>query len=178
MVNDSLYSVPEAAAKLGLTEQRVRQMCKEGLLPGAEKRGERWTIPGRSVLERFAVKPPKPRPDHEAALNYASRMIKELAEGNARLGQVLSRAEESERNALQELEAVKRKLASRERDLQVADTHSERLRQKLDEKETLITELRERLKSAEQGRMMGARRPRLKSEADTDRGPRGQGRRP
>ena len=89
MIDDRPCTVAEDAAKRGVTGQRVRQMCKEGELPEAQSKDGRWKIPGRSVRERFAIRPPKPRPDHEAALDHARRIILDLARGNARLQKVL-----------------------------------------------------------------------------------------
>lgn len=178
MADDRSYTVAEAAAKLGVTGQRVRQMCKQGELPEAKRKNGRWTIPGRSVRERFAVRPPKPKLDREAALDRADRLIRELAENNGRLKENLEQARRSDTRARGELENVRRELASRERDLRVAGARSERLRQKLDEKNELIAELEKRLESAEQGRMMGGRRPRLRDKAEADGEPRGRGRRP
>jgi excisionase family DNA binding protein len=43
-------SVTEAAEILGLKLPSVRDICKEGRLPGAEKIGSVWVIPHESVL--------------------------------------------------------------------------------------------------------------------------------
>ncbi len=185
MADDRPYTVAEAAAKLGVTEQRVRQMCKEDELPGAEKKGGRWTIPGWSVRERFAIRPPKPKPDHEAALEHARRIILDLAEGNARLQkmlddsrksetralQELQDAKEAELRALQELENAKLDLASYKHYLRTEKARSERLSQDLKEKKDLIARLKKQLETAERNSKMGANRPRLIRESDTDPGP-------
>lgn len=177
VVNDSPYTVPEAAAKLGVTEQRVRQMCKEGVLKDAFKKDERWMIPGWSVRERFSVKPPKPKPDHEMALDYASWTIRELAGDNARLKRTLSRALESKRSVLQKLQNVEQILVSYERDLQMEVARSERLSQSLDKKEAIIAKLKKQIETVEQDSMMGARRPRIRGEPDTDSEPQDRRRR-
>ena len=39
----------EAASLLGLTIRRVQQMCKNGMIPGAIKKGRSWMIPKDSV---------------------------------------------------------------------------------------------------------------------------------
>lgn len=169
MIDDRSYTVAEAAAKLGVTEQRVRQMCQKGELPEAGRKDGRWTIPGRSVRERFAVKPPKP--DHEAALDHAERIILDLAKGNARLQKVLDDSRESEARALQELEDVKQELALCKRDLRVEEVRSERLSQGLQKKEDLIAKLKKQIETAEWNSKMGAKRPRIIRESDTDPGP-------
>ncbi len=185
MIDDRPYTAAEAAAKLGVTEQRVRQMCKEGELPGAEKKGGRWTIPGRSVRERLAIRPPKPKPDHEAALDLARRIILDLVEGNARLQKMLEDSRESEARALQELqdakevearalqelEIVEQELASCKHYLRTEKARTERLGQELEEKKDLIARLKTQLETAERNSKMGANRPRLTRESDTDPGP-------
>ena len=185
MVDDRSYTVAEAAAKLGVTEQRVRQMCKQGKLPGAEKKDGRWTIPGWSIRERFAIRPPKPKPDHEAALDHVRRIILDLVEGNARLQKVLEDSTESEARtlqelkdaneakvrALQELENVKQELASHKHYLRMEEARSERLSQGLAEEQDLTAKLKEQIETAERNSKMGARRPRIVREPDTDLGP-------
>ena len=185
MVDDRSYTVAEAAAKLGVTEQRVRQMCKEDELPGAERKEGRWTIPGRSVRERFAIRPPKPKPDHEAALDHARRIILDLVEGNAQLQKVLDDSRESEARALQELEDAKeaelralqeledveQELASYKHYLRMEEARSERLSQGLAEEQDLTAKLKEQIETAERNSKMGARRPRIVREPDTDLGP-------
>lgn len=185
MIDDRSYTVAEAAAKLDVTEQRVRQMCTKGELPGAEKKDGRWMIPGRSVRERFAVKPPKPKPDHEAALDHTRRIILDLAEGNARLQKVLDDSRKFEARALQELEDAKeaglrvlqeledaeQELASCQLDLRMEEVRSKRLSQDLQKKEDLIDKLKKQLETAERNSKMGANRPRIIREPDTDPGP-------
>lgn len=185
MADDRPYTVAEAAAKLGVTEQRVRQMCKEDALPGAERKDGRWTIPGRSVRERFAIRPPTPKPDHEAALDHARLIILDLVEGNAQLQKVLddSRksearalqeledAKQAELRALQELEGVEQELASYKHYLRMEEARSERLSQGLAEEQDLTAKLKERIETAERNSKMGAGRPRIVREPDTDLGP-------
>lgn len=185
MADDRSYTVAEAAAKLGVTEQRVRQMCKEDELPGAERKEGRWTIPGRSVRERFAIRPPKPKPDHEAALDHARRIILDLSEGNAQRQKVLDDSRESEARALQELEDAKeaelralqelenaeQELASCKHYLRTEKARYERLSQDLQKKKDLIDKLKKQLETAERSSKMGANRPRLIREPDKDPGP-------
>ncbi|MGH9892253.1 MAG: helix-turn-helix domain-containing protein, partial [bacterium] len=44
----SLLSVAEAAAQLGLSERRVRQMLAAGILPG-ERIGRAWVIDSKAI---------------------------------------------------------------------------------------------------------------------------------
>ena len=185
MVDDRSYTVAEAAAKLGVTEQRVRQMCKQGKLPGAEKKDGRWTIPGWSIRERFAIRPPKPKPDHEAALDHVRRIILDLVEGNAQLQKGLDDSGKSEAQALQELKDAKevkiralqklkdakQELASHKHYLRMEKARSERLSQGLAEEQNLTAKLKEQVETAERNSKMGARRPRIVREPDTDLGP-------
>lgn len=56
---DNIFLVAEAAEELGLTAQRVAGLCREGLLPGAQLRGQRvWLIP-REAIEAYKANPPK-----------------------------------------------------------------------------------------------------------------------
>ncbi len=185
MIDDRPYTVAEAAAKLGVTEQRVRQMCKEGELPGAERKDGRWTIPGQSVYERFAIRPPMPKPDHEAALDRADRLILDLAGGNARLQKVLDDSRESEARALQELKDAKeartralqeledaeQELALYKHYLRMEEARSERLSQGLAEERDLTARLKEQIETAKRNSKMGANRPRIARGPDTDLGP-------
>jgi hypothetical protein len=52
-----LLTSKEAAAFLGITDARVRQLCIDGLLIGAIKRGHAWFIP-RASLAAFVKEPP------------------------------------------------------------------------------------------------------------------------
>lgn len=55
----------EAASLLGLTIRRVQQMCKNGMIPGAIKKGRSWMIPKDSV-EKI---PPKDIPIKAQSMN-------------------------------------------------------------------------------------------------------------
>ena len=45
-------SVSEAAARLGLSQRRVQQMCREGEISGAVREGRRWMVQEESVSGR------------------------------------------------------------------------------------------------------------------------------
>ena len=44
-----LVPIKEAAAELGISDARVRQLCLSGLIVGAERRGRDWMIPSPVV---------------------------------------------------------------------------------------------------------------------------------
>jgi excisionase family DNA binding protein len=46
---DELLTVAEAAARAGVTAQRVRLLCKQGRIPGARRFGRDWLIPVQGV---------------------------------------------------------------------------------------------------------------------------------
>lgn len=48
-------SIPETAARWGISAQRVNRLCQEGRIDGAKKVGHTWIIPAD------AVKPPDAR---------------------------------------------------------------------------------------------------------------------
>ena len=55
----------EAAAQMGITSRRIQQMCKEGEIPGAVKKGRSWFIPDYSASamgDRMASNKKKPLP--------------------------------------------------------------------------------------------------------------------
>ena len=60
-----LLSVPEAAARLGLSVAMVRRHCQQGTLP-AFKVGSRWII-SEDDLEAFAKKPRRRGPKAKSA---------------------------------------------------------------------------------------------------------------
>lgn len=58
---DSL-TTPEAAAELGVSEAWISQLCREGRIAGAYRRGRFWFIPYESLAEieyKEGGRPPK-----------------------------------------------------------------------------------------------------------------------
>ena len=56
-------SVAEAAIRLGLSRQRVFQLCKDGRITGARKVGRLWVIP-----EGAKIEPPPPHASHSRVI--------------------------------------------------------------------------------------------------------------
>ena len=81
MLNGFL-TVKEAAEKLGLSGQQIRNICIKGQFPGAQKEGATWFIPEESVSsykpgpQGFAAVWKKIR-DKEAALEAEKAAMKE-----------------------------------------------------------------------------------------------------
>jgi DNA repair exonuclease SbcCD ATPase subunit len=98
-------------------------------------------------------------------------VLDDSRESEARALQELKDANEAKIRALQELENVKLDLASYKHYLRMEEARSERLGQDLEEKKDLIARLKKRLETAERNSKMGANRPRLIREPDTDLGP-------
>ena len=55
-------TTPQAAAKLGLTTGRVRQLAIAGELPGAKRFGRDWMIPKEAVEKSLPRPKPGPTP--------------------------------------------------------------------------------------------------------------------
>ena len=53
LAEKQLVAVKAAAAELGVSEARVRQLCLSGLIVGAERKGRDWLIP--SPVVRYAL---------------------------------------------------------------------------------------------------------------------------
>jgi len=67
-MDDTLLTVPQAAARLGVNRTRVWRLVRDGRLP-AEKRGRDWLI-RESDLDAFAAEPRKPgRPPWRKAVD-------------------------------------------------------------------------------------------------------------
>jgi excisionase family DNA binding protein len=63
---EELLGTPEAARRLGVSTDRIRQWIREGRLP-AIRVGRDWVVPGAAVT-RFVRRPPgrPPLPDRPA----------------------------------------------------------------------------------------------------------------
>jgi excisionase family DNA binding protein len=59
-------TVPEAAALLGISRQRVLKLLRDGRIPRARKRGRDWLIP-----EGAKIEPPAPRPSRTIVIPRA-----------------------------------------------------------------------------------------------------------
>ena len=174
------YTVVEAAEKLGVTGQRVRQLCTKGELE-AEKENGKWLIARSAVHERFADKPPKVAANEEGGLEELRRMVRELTEARGDLKAELIRVRELEKALRQKLDTATRELEERERELreerEASGLHLKKAQaaaRRLAEKDATIKRLEARL-SAEEPR----RRVPLESNAvrrtrdpDGDRAPR------
>jgi excisionase family DNA binding protein len=55
---NELITVSEAARRLGLSRQRIGQLCKDGRIPGAVLVGRQWVIPAGAKIE--ALPPGRP----------------------------------------------------------------------------------------------------------------------
>ena len=56
-----MLTVKEAAARLQVTPERIRNMIYTGVMP-AEKFGSNWSIPDYAVEQRLSAKPKRGRP--------------------------------------------------------------------------------------------------------------------
>ncbi len=136
------YTVAQAAAKLGVTEQRVRQLCLDKDIE-ATKKGGRWWVSQRAVHERFAVRPPKVKAQAEGALEESRLMVRELTEANGALKGELERVRASEKSVRQELENAAREFEEHKRELE------EELENTVRELEELKRELEEEREMSE-----------------------------
>jgi excisionase family DNA binding protein len=55
---DELITVTEAAKRLGLSRQRIGQLCNDGRIPGAVLVGRQWVIPAGAKIQ--ALPPGRP----------------------------------------------------------------------------------------------------------------------
>lgn len=54
---DDWLTVNEAADRLGVGPERVRQLCRLGYLPSAIKRGRDWFVPTREIERYLELEP-------------------------------------------------------------------------------------------------------------------------
>ncbi len=181
------YTVSQAAEKLGVTEQRVRQLCLDEDIE-ATKKGGRWWVGQRAVHERFAVRPPKVRAQAEGALQELRLMVRELTEANGALKGDLERVRASEKSVRQESENAARELEELKRELEEEREMSELHRKKAEvasrrlvEKDATIKSLKAQLSVArarEHGAPLGQESPRPQGGRDGADAPRRRRRRP
>ena len=49
----------QAAIAVGLSQDRIRVLCKKGLIPGAMKYGKTWLLPEKFIITRNGTRGPK-----------------------------------------------------------------------------------------------------------------------
>jgi len=178
--DEDYYTVRQAADKLGVTQQRVRQLCVDEnvgenvseKLRGIKRAGA-WLIHRSAVHERFATKPPKIRAGQEKALEVLRDQLRELREENrnlaVQLAVQLAAARRSEADLREEAKKLPRILEEHERELREerkrAETHRKDA-QKPAEDVALLKAKVERLEAqlreyARRDEPLGANRPRL-----------------
>jgi excisionase family DNA binding protein len=62
MIGGNLLNVGEAAAVIGVTTGRVRQMLAKGTLRGVKANGRAWLVPKKEAEKLRDNRPPKGRP--------------------------------------------------------------------------------------------------------------------
>ncbi len=146
--DDAYYTVSQAADKLGVTPQRVRQLCDHGGIDAVKKDG-RWWVPRLAVHERFALRPPKARAEQEKALEELRSQIRELREENRSLAVRLEVTRASEANLREEVEDLTRNLEERERELAAEREGLEKHRRSTEELSRALEESQEKIEELE-----------------------------
>ncbi len=167
-ITSTHYKVSEAAARLGVTEQRVRQMCKTRQLQ-VLKIGNQWWVDKQAVHDRLATRPPKRRSNEAGALEEQRRIAREFAEGNRYLAGELARTRDALVTLGQRYEDTVEKLGERERELREERRRSESHRKDAEgsAKDVALLEAKvERLKAklrehAASDKPLGENQPRL-----------------
>lgn len=162
------YTATEAAAKLGVVRQRIRQLCANGQLNGWKANGE-WRVSRQSVHARLAMKPPKRKTDEAGALEEQRRLTHKFAEGNRYLAGELARTQEALEAMRRKHEDTVQRLNECEGELQEERRRSETHRKNAEEsaKDVALLEAKvERLgaelrKYAPKGNVLGANQRRL-----------------
>jgi len=171
--DEDYYTVRQAADKLGVTQQRVRQLCIDKKLK-AIKRDGAWLIHRSAVHERFATKPPKVRAGQEKALEVLRDQLRELREENRNLAVQLAAAQRSEADSREEAKRLPRIRKEHERELMEERKRAEAHRkdaQKPAEDVALLKAKVERLEAqlreyARRDEPLGANRPRLRKDPE------------
>ncbi len=167
--NGAYYTVHQAAAKLGVTEQRVRQLCVDRVLK-ADKENGMWLVDMSAVHERLAARPPKARRGEEAPLEEQRHLIDKLVGENRDLAVLLgcvlawgANLSQEVENLGQEVENLTRILEERSREL-VAEREShlrstEESSRVLEEKQAEIKRLQAEIKRLQGELRDGSTRP-------------------
>jgi len=165
---DTYYTATEAAAKLGLTGQRVRQLCAKGELKGRKVDGE-WRVSKQAVHDRLAARPPRRKGNGAEALDEQRRTTREFAEDNRRLDGELERTRAALDAVRRKSENAVQKAAELERELEEQRRKSETHRRDAEESardvsllEAKVGRLEVRLREhAPRNTALGEYRPRL-----------------
>lgn len=75
-------TVTAAAGELGVTDTRVRRLCREGRFPGAAKLGAVWYIPRASVRGHKRVPPGRPKTRRARTSRTFEELVTEYRRGN------------------------------------------------------------------------------------------------
>lgn len=57
-----------ASHAVGLSQDRIRVLCTEGLIPGATKVGKAWLVPNNFTITRNGSRGPRPAPGPKSAI--------------------------------------------------------------------------------------------------------------
>ena len=164
--DEGYYTVRQAAEKLGVTRQRVRQLCVDKKLK-AIKRDGAWLVYRSAVQERFAIKPPKVKLGEVVALGEQRRLIDKLTRGNRELAVWLDRTRTSEaglrrkmEESIQLLKRLRRELGAERERLVSERKRAEALSLALEERDARIDKLERELRDGS-SEPFGSRAPRL-----------------
>lgn len=165
---DAYYTAAEAAAKLGVTAQRIRQLCDKRELKGWKVNGE-WRVPKQAVHDRLAARPPRRKGNGAEALDEQRQTTREFAEDNRRLAGELERTRVALEAVRQKSKDAVQKLGERECELEEVRRRSEEHRKNAEESardvallEAKVGRLEARLREhAPRNTALGENRPRL-----------------
>lgn len=168
------FTVRETADKLGVTQQRVRQLCGAGDLRAVKENGV-WLVDKSAVRGRFAIRPPKVRAGQEKVLEELRSQIRELREENRSLAVRLEAARASKAPLRQGVENLTQMLKERERELAVErESHrrsKEELSQELEDSRAKIQGLERQIRDGSPA-PLGDKRPRILKDPGDDPGSR------
>ena len=164
---DAYYTAAEAAAKLGVTAQRIRQLCKREL-KGWKVNGE-WRVSKQAVHDRLAARPPKRKGNGAEALDEQRQITREFAEDNRRLTGELERTRVALEAVRQKSKDAVQKVAELEYELEEERGRSEEHRKNAEELERDVALLEAKIgrleaqlrEHAPRNSALGENRPRL-----------------